>query len=58
MSFLGIQMARYSCYVCGHVHDEEARIIKWAELPEKWNCPVCDSDKNSFRRIGDDNVQD
>ena len=41
-------MAVYICAVCGYVYDEEKEGRLWADLPEDWACPVCDSEKSLF----------
>ncbi len=50
-------MEKYLCTVCGWVYDEvtgypEGGIpagTRFSELPESWNCPFCNNDKEKFR---------
>ncbi len=41
-------MARYVCQVCEYVCDEEKEGVKWEDLPDSWECPVCGSAKSLF----------
>ncbi len=45
-------MAKYICSVCEYVHDEAKTGQKWADLPEDWVCPVCESPKSYFSTMG------
>jgi len=42
-------MAVYICTVCDFEYDEDREGIMWADLPEDWLCPICDSDKTLYR---------
>jgi len=52
-------MDKYTCVVCGWVHDETigdpdhgiAPGTPWAEVPESWNCPDCGTPKRRFRNV-------
>ena len=44
-------MAKYVCEVCDYVYDEEKEGVPWAELPDDWVCPVCESPKSYYRRL-------
>ncbi|MBW2336111.1 MAG: rubredoxin, partial [Deltaproteobacteria bacterium] len=46
-------MAKYICSVCEYVHDEEKTGQKWADLPDDWVCPVCESPKSFFSKADD-----
>ena len=37
---------KYVCPICGYVYDDAE--IPWAELPEKWKCPLCGAPKAVF----------
>jgi rubrerythrin len=37
---------KYVCPVCGYVYDDAE--IPWAELPERWKCPLCGAPKADF----------
>lgn len=39
---------KYRCPLCGYVYDEEARGVKFEDLPDDWVCPVCGEPKESF----------
>jgi rubrerythrin len=39
---------KYVCSICGHVYDEDAEGVKFADLPEDWVCPVCKAPKSKF----------
>ena len=41
-------MAIYRCEVCDYIYDEDKEDVKWADLPDNWTCPVCDSEKSEF----------
>ena len=41
-------MAKYVCLVCGYVYDEEVEGVKFADLPEDYECPVCGVGKDQF----------
>ena len=32
---------KYICEVCGYEYDEEAQGVKWEDLPEDYECPLC-----------------
>ncbi len=46
-------MAKYICSVCEYVQDEEKTGQKWADLPDDWVCPVCESPKSFFSKADD-----
>ncbi len=41
-------MAIYVCGDCGHIYDERAEKLPFAELPASWTCPVCGAPKSCF----------
>lgn len=45
-------MAVYLCTVCDTEYDEDNQSVHWNDLPSDWVCPVCDSGKPFWRRIG------
>jgi glutamate synthase domain-containing protein 2/rubredoxin len=45
-------MAVYLCTVCDTEYDEAQENIAWNDLPPDWACPVCESGKAFWRRIG------
>ena len=44
-------MATYRCEVCEYDYDEQVEGVPWADLPDDWVCPVCDSPKSYFHRV-------
>lgn len=44
-------MAKYKCFLCGFIYDEEVEKVKWKDLPEDWKCPKCYSPKSSFEKM-------
>lgn len=45
-------MAVYLCTVCDTEYDEAKQDVSWINLPADWVCPVCDSGKAFWRRVG------
>ena len=45
-------MNTYTCNVCGHIHDEGDQGEVWADLPDDWACPICESAKSAFEQDG------
>ncbi len=45
-------MAVYVCSVCDTEYDENKEAVRWNDLPSDWVCPVCDSGKPFWRRVG------
>ncbi len=41
---------KYICEVCGYVYDEEAEGVKWEDLPEDYECPLCGVGKDQFSK--------
>ena len=44
-------MAKYKCTICGYIYDEEKENIKFEELPEAWECPLCGVKKDLFEKV-------
>lgn len=44
-------MAKYKCTICGYIYDEEKENIKFEELPETWECPLCGVKKDLFEKV-------
>ena len=42
---------KYRCGVCGYIYDEEKEGVKFADLPDDWQCPVCGEGKEGFEPI-------
>ena len=51
-------MDKYVCTVCGYVYDPEQGDpdngvnpgIKWEDVPDSWECPVCGASKDDFEK--------
>ena len=41
---------KYEC-PCGYVYDEEAEGLKWEDLPDNYECPVCGLGKADFTPV-------
>jgi len=41
---------KYEC-PCGYVYDEEAEGVKWEDLPDNYECPVCGLGKADFTPV-------
>ena len=39
---------KYQCTICGHIYDEEKEGVRFADLPEGWECPICRQPKSKF----------
>ncbi len=39
---------KYVCQVCGYVYDEETEGVKFEDLPEDYECPLCSVGKDQF----------
>jgi glutamate synthase domain-containing protein 2 len=44
-------MAEWQCTLCTYSYDENMETPDWAELPNDWSCPVCGSEKTTFKRL-------
>ena len=47
-------MAAYKCDVCDYLFDEAEEGIRWEDLPDDWECPVCGSSKSEFTSVTDE----
>ena len=45
---------KYRCGVCGYIYDEEKEGVKFADLPDDWQCPVCGEGKEGFEPMEED----
>ncbi len=43
--------ARYKCPTCGYIYDEEKEDLKFEDLPDDWECPVCGEEKSEFIKL-------
>ncbi len=41
----------WRCTICGYVYDDEREGVKFEDLPDGWNCPVCNAPKDAFVRM-------
>ena len=44
-------MAKYRCQLCGYIYDEEKEGIKFKDLPDDWQCPMCLAPKEAFELV-------
>ena len=42
---------KYRCPTCGYIYDEEETGVKFADLPDDWECPICGEPKSEFVAI-------
>ncbi len=42
---------QYKCIVCGYIYDETKEGTPFEELPDDWNCPVCNAPKEAFEPV-------
>ena len=47
---------KYRCGVCGYIYDEEKEGVRFADLPDDWQCPVCGEGKEGFEPVEEDDV--
>ena len=45
---------KYRCGVCGYIYDEEKEGVRFADLPDDWQCPVCGEGKDGFEPMEED----
>ncbi len=38
---------KYEC-TCGYIYDEEAEGVKFEDLPDDYECPICGLGKDAF----------
>ena len=39
---------KYVCDVCGWVYDEDEKGVKWEDVAEDFECPLCSVGKDQF----------
>jgi len=44
----GESYAKYECPACGYIYDEEKEEVKFDDLPDDWECPICGEEKSEF----------
>jgi len=47
----GVEYARYECPACGYIYDEEKEGVKFDDLPDDWECPICGEEKSEFIKL-------
>ena len=47
------QSKKYRCLLCGYVYDNAKEKIKFEDLPDDWQCPLCGASKSAFMEITD-----
>jgi glutamate synthase domain-containing protein 2 len=43
----------WECSVCGYNYDENEEGVKWEDLPDDWECPICAAAKEAFEPVED-----
>lgn len=46
-----IDNKEYECEVCGYVYENSKELVKFDDLPDDWECPVCGADKSEFKEV-------
>ena len=41
----------YECTSCGYIYDEIEESVKFSDLPDDWECPVCGAGKEDFKKV-------
>ena len=39
---------KYECMACGYIYDEAVEKVKFEDLPDDFECPVCGVGKDMF----------
>ncbi len=47
----GETYANYECPACGYIYDEEKEGVKFDDLPDDWECPICGEEKSDFIKL-------
>jgi len=47
----GESYAKYECPACGYIYDEEKEEVKFDDLPDDWECPICGEEKSEFIKL-------
>lgn len=50
-------MAKYKCKICGFIYDDAKEDMKFEDLPDDWNCPLCHSPKSLFGKIEEEDEE-
>jgi rubredoxin len=45
------QGKKYMCLLCGYIYDDAKEEVKFEELPNDWQCPLCGAPKSAFKEI-------
>ena len=43
-------MANYRCVICGYTYDEDHEGVRWEDVHDGWQCPLCGATKDDFVR--------
>lgn len=43
--------AQYKCPTCSYIYDEEKEGVKFDDLPDDWECPICGEKKSEFIKL-------
>ncbi len=42
---------KYKCTICGYIYDDDKEKVKFEDLPDDWQCPICGVGKYEFIKI-------
>lgn len=42
---------QYRCNVCGYIYDDTNESVKFEDLPDDWECPICGISKSEFSEM-------
>ena len=45
------QGKKYVCLLCGYIYDDAKEDVKFEDLPNDWQCPLCGATKSVFKEI-------
>lgn len=40
---------KYKCIICGYIYDDSKEDVKFEDLPDDWQCPICGVTKDKFK---------
>lgn len=48
--FAEVTMSVYTCSMCGYQYDESVEKVPFDQLPDDWQCPICNAPKSAFEK--------
>lgn len=43
-------MSVYTCSMCGYQYYESVEKVPFDQLPDDWQCPICNAPKSAFEK--------